>query len=48
MKKWLGFSLFLGLFLLKYNVLGVSWHYEWENTYVEVPLYASLNAYLFK
>lgn len=45
MKKWLGFSLFLGLFLLKYNVLGVSWHYEWENTYVEVPLYASLNAY---
>ena len=38
------FSIFL-IIILNVKVLATEWRYEWENTYIEVPLYASINAY---
>ncbi len=45
MRKIFCLLIFFTICLFSIDVYGASWHYEWENVYVEVPLYASLNNY---
>ena len=42
--KW-GLGLFFFL-LLSFKSNAASWHFEWEQTYIEVPLYANIDLYV--
>ncbi len=46
-KLYLILNLFIFLILIQYNVTATTYHFKWDNTYIEIPVGESLSNYMY-